>query len=174
MSHINRKQQRILAIWPNTRGYGFAVLDGETTLVDWGIKGVKGDKNARCLEMLDKQMSFFSPDVIVLQDFAAKGSRRCARIRALGEEIIAKAKSRRLKVSSFSNEGIMKTFSEDGKTTKETRAEAIAGLFPEKLAHRLPPKRKLWKSEDYNMGIFDAVALAISYFQKGSRRVYNR
>jgi hypothetical protein len=34
--------------------------------------------------------------------------------------------------------------------------------FPEELGHRLPPKRKPWMSEDYRMGIFDAVALAFA------------
>jgi hypothetical protein len=39
----------------------------------------------------------------------------------------------------------------------------LAKQFP-KLASRLPPKRKIWQSEDYRMGIFDAAAVGVAYF----------
>jgi len=42
-------------------------------------------------------------------------------------------------------------------------ASALARQFPD-LASRLPPKRKIWQSEDYRMGIFDAAALGAAYF----------
>jgi hypothetical protein len=32
------------------------------------------------------------------------------------------------------------------------------------LGRFLPPPRKLWKSEDARMGIFDAAALALTFF----------
>ncbi len=35
--------------------------------------------------------------------------------------------------------------------------------FPDELAARVPPKRKLWKSELSRMDIFDAVGLAVVY-----------
>jgi len=35
--------------------------------------------------------------------------------------------------------------------------------FPDELASRLPPKRKLWNSEDSRMDFFDAVALAVVF-----------
>jgi hypothetical protein len=40
---------------------------------------------------------------------------------------------------------------------------------PEELASRMPPKRKLWKSEDGRMDIFDAVALAVAFRLKKTR-----
>jgi len=48
-------------------------------------------------------------------------------------------------------------------TTKQEIAIAIAERFPE-LAPRLPRFRKPWMSEDYRMSIFDAVALALTFF----------
>ena len=50
-------------------------------------------------------------------------------------------------------------------TTKQEIAIAIAERFPE-LAPRLPRSRKPWMSEDYRMSIFDAVALALTFFFK--------
>jgi len=42
-------------------------------------------------------------------------------------------------------------------------AERLAKQFPDDLASRLPPKRRLWENEDARMDIFDAVGL-VSYF----------
>jgi len=51
-----------------------------------------------------------------------------------------------------------------GAPNKQEIAGAIAKRFPE-LAPRLPRFRKPWMSEDYRMSIFDAVGLAITFFQ---------
>jgi hypothetical protein len=59
---------------------------------------------------------------------------------------------------------VKQVFSESGASTKYEIAVAIAQRFPE-LAPRLPRFRKPWMSEDYRMSIFDAVALAIAFFQ---------
>jgi hypothetical protein len=49
-------------------------------------------------------------------------------------------------------------------------ASALAKQFPA-LASRLPPKRKIWQSEDYRMGIFDAAALGVAYFVRYRKRL---
>lgn len=47
-----------------------------------------------------------------------------------------------------------------------SRCEIVStlSLWFVELAGRLQPKRKLWASEYSQMGLFDAVALAITYF----------
>jgi hypothetical protein len=51
--------------------------------------------------------------------------------------------------------------------SKQMIAGAIAKNIP--AFHRyLPPPRKPWKSEDARMGMFDAAALGIVFFQKAS------
>jgi len=37
------------------------------------------------------------------------------------------------------------------------------------LSSKLPPKRKCWQSEDYQMGIFDAAAVGVAYVTRRSR-----
>jgi len=44
-------------------------------------------------------------------------------------------------------------------------ASVLAKQFPA-LASRLPHKRKIWQSEDYRMGIFDAAAVGVAYFTR--------
>ncbi|HUZ06530.1 MAG TPA: hypothetical protein VMV89_03490 [Candidatus Paceibacterota bacterium] len=57
----------------------------------------------------------------------------------------------------------MKVLIPDGQGTKHDLAEMVAGQFPEQLGSKLPPKRKAWMSEHYQMGIFDAVGLALAF-----------
>jgi hypothetical protein len=160
MSH-HLKYHRILAIAPSWRGFGFAVFEGENTLVDWGVKSVEGEKNKECIKKLGKMMAHYRPDILALEDFDAKGSRRSARIRALGSEIIELVRKDGGSVAQISRDQVMETFFEDGDGTRYAIAGILARRFPEELGSRLPPKRRPWKSEDYRMSIFDAVALAL-------------
>ncbi len=38
MQVFRREDERVLAIDPNSRGFGFAVLEGGARLIDWGIR----------------------------------------------------------------------------------------------------------------------------------------
>jgi len=160
MNRYNQKNLRIFAIAPSTRGFGFAMLEGER-LVDWGVKSVKGDKNKQCLLKIKEMISHYHPGVLIVEDHSAKGSRRSPRIRALGHQITALAKGCKIGVKLFSRQQVRKAFFADGQGTKDALAEILSKRFPEELGFRLPPKRRPWMSEAYQMGIFDAVALAL-------------
>src|ERR1017187_2726613 len=148
MNKIQPKHFRILAIAPSTRGFGFAVLEGQETLVDWGVKTVKGDKNVQSLAKVGKLIAHYQPGALVLEDASAKSSRRSPRIRKLSQQIIKMAEARKMIVKLFSRDQVMKTFIADGQGTKHALAEIIAKRFPEELGSRLPPKRKPWMSEE--------------------------
>jgi Holliday junction resolvasome RuvABC endonuclease subunit len=170
MKRIFRKHNRILAIAPSTRGFGFALLEGQETLVDWGVKQVKGDKNAQCLVRVEELISLYQPDLIVLESTGAKNSRRAPRIRDLTQKIIALAATRNVRAKMFMREQVRRVFFADGKGTKQALAEILAKRFPEDLSSRVPPKRRPWMSEDGRMDIFDAVALVLVYrFMKAKR-----
>ena len=161
MNKLLPEYPRILAIAPSTRGFGYAVLEGHKSLVAWGVKSVKGDKNAGSIEKVEKMLAHYNPQVIVLEDTAAEGSRRSPRIQALTKGLIAVAESRNIKVALFSKRQVRRVICGDDRGTKHALAEIIAGRFPEELGFRLPPKRRAWMSEDSRMDIFDAVALAL-------------
>ena len=162
MNRIHPKEPRLLAIAPSTKGFGFAVLEGKETLVDWGVKTVKkGNKNKESLVKVEELIARYQPGVLVLQDMTTRNSRRAPRIKALNQQIIATASRRKVKVALFSREQVGKTFFVGGEGTKHALAEILAKQFPEQLGFRLPPKRRLWMSEDSRMDIFDAVALVL-------------
>lgn len=155
----------ILAIHPSTKGFGYALLEDRERLVDWGVKSVGKEKNAECLVKLKEMIGFFQPSVIVLEDYGE--SRRAVRIRNLGQEIIALAKTHKVKAVLFPRAQVQQVFFGDGKGTKHMMAEIMAQKFPEELGERLPSKRKSWESEDYRMGIFGALALALTLVTQG-------
>jgi hypothetical protein len=100
---------------------------------------------------------------IVLQDVEAKGSRRASRIKTLNRKIKGMAEKRKITVKLVSGNRLRSLLLGNPKGTKQEMAEKIAMQFPDELASRLPPKRKLWKSEDGRMDIFDAVVLAAAF-----------
>src|SRR6266511_3133799 len=163
MSRAYTKDICVLAIDPSTRGFGFAVLEGPNRLIDWGVKETKTDKKRKTLELIDDLIERYQPSVVVVEDYAAKSSRRCRRIAELIDEIARLALQRKIKVKRFSRGNVRKAFAESAATTKQEIATAIANRFPE-LTPRVPRYRKPWMSEDYRMSIFDAAALAVAFF----------
>jgi hypothetical protein len=132
-------------------------------LIDWGVKEAKINKNDQCLSLIAGLIKQYRPDVSVLEDCIGQGSRRCVRITGLIDRIMKLADKRGIKVRSFSRSMVRDAFPEAQAYTKHQIAEAIALRFPE-LSPRMPPFRKSWMSENYRMSIFDAVALAMTYF----------
>src|SRR5438874_836730 len=110
MNRIMPKHIRVLAIAPSTRGFGFAVVEGPETLVDWGVKSLNEDKNARSLAKVEELIALYQPGVMVLQDNSTKHSRRSARIKELGQQIIAMASSRNVRVKLFTREQVGRVF----------------------------------------------------------------
>jgi Holliday junction resolvasome RuvABC endonuclease subunit len=165
MSNAGKKEIRVLAVDPSTRGFGFAVLEGPNRLIDWGVKETKKDKSARSLKLIEDLIDRYQPNAIVVEDYAGKGSRRCRRIQGLINDISKLASKRKIKVRSFSRAKVKQVFSESGASNKHEIAVSIANRFPE-LAPRLPRFRKPWMSEDYRMSIFDAVALGVTLSAK--------
>lgn len=168
MSRAYTKDICVLAIDPSTRRFGFAVLEGPNRLIDWGVKETKTDKKKRSLKLITELIDCYQPSVIVVEDYEAKGSRRCERVGELINDISKIALKRKVKVRSISREKVKQAFSESGASTKHEIAMAIANRFPE-LTPRLPRFRKPWMSEDYRMSIFDALALGLTFLHWRSR-----
>lgn len=157
---------RVLAIDPTTHGFGFAILESPTMPVDWGMPVVrKGDKE-KALVRITALLKQYEPNIVVIEE--PKGSRRCARVQEL-LEAISLIKIKGLKIRRFSTKRVKKVFRTFGAQTKYDIAHVIAHQVPE-LASWLPRFRKPWMSEDKRTSIFDAAALALTYFHCRSIR----
>ena len=169
MSRSRLEEQRVLAIDPTCRGFGFAILEGPERLLDWGVAHARKNKRDRCLARIAELIRRYEPTVIVAEDGTAKGSRRCPRVLRLLRDVSKLAAENHIIMHSIPRSKVHRVFSEDSARTKYQIAKLIAAQFPE-LAPRLPPVRKPWMSEDDRMSIFDALAFALTFFHFEEQR----
>lgn len=163
MKPDTQRQRIVLAVSPSVRGFGFALFEGPRMLIDWGMRYVKKDKNKKCATKVDELVAEYNPDMLLIEDWAAKGCRRKKRIRRLLRLIERCAKKRSLKTLRYSRRQIQQCFAQFGGKTKFEIAKQLADWLPE-LRQSLPPKRKAWNSEHPYMAVFDATAWAITHF----------
>jgi hypothetical protein len=129
------------------------------------MRSVHGaQKNRESLKKIRELLAFYHPDMVVLEDYEGHGSRRARRIEILFNLIAAHAHEEGMRTASFSRAEVRACF---GLTAKQEIAESIVLRIPGARA-TLPPVRKIWMSEDRRMNIFDAAALAITFFNSKS------
>lgn len=163
MNHKRLRVRRVVAAFPSTWGFGFAVFEGPLRPVDWGLKRVSTKRRADAVRKLAALTDWYQPDVLILENHAGDGSRKSPRVRAVIVAMAAHARKCNLVFASYSRGMIRQAFSEVPAFTKYEIAQAIANDYPE-LAPRLPPRRRIWMSEDCRMAIFDAASLALTFF----------
>jgi len=150
---------KTLGISPSTRGLGFALFEGSSTLVDWGVKVSKsGDKNAVCLAHAANLLDHYHPDLLVLPE--TEETRRAQRVRALAREMEAMALGAGVRVARVARKSLHRAALRSDSATKHALAKFLASQYPDELGFRLPRRRRIWSSEPHQMDIFDAVALA--------------
>jgi Holliday junction resolvasome RuvABC endonuclease subunit len=154
----------VLAIHPNYEGFGFVVFESGEALIDWGFKTTNHSRNIRCMKLIEDLIERHRPDAIVIEDLAAKTTRRGPRLKMLLGKILRLAARQEIQCRRVSRATVKEAF---GPTlrTKHQVACAIVARFPE-LARWLPKPRKLWMKEDRKMNIFSAVALALTFFRQ--------
>lgn len=169
MNIAAKDEKRVLAVDPTSKGFGFAVLEGPARLIDWGVKQARENRNRVCLQQVANLIARYHPDFLIAENVRANGSRRCQRVRELTKKILTIASKHRIRSRSIPRRRVLAFFAPLGSATKHQMATAIAKRFPE-LDPRLPPLRKPWMSEDERMSIFDAVALALAFFEWRRKR----
>lgn len=161
---------RVLSIALTTRGFGYAVIEGEHRLIAYGRKKVAGEKNIRTLAAVKKMIAKYLPNLLVLYDVNAKGIHRSPRIKRLHSHVVTMAKQHKLKTTEISRIEVQRLLLGDAGGTKHEVAELLARQFPDELASRLPPRRKWYDPEDGRIDIFDAVALVMASRLKETKR----
>lgn len=170
-----RNDERMLAIDPTHRGFAYVVFEGPNQLVDWGLTHVSGRKNPASLRRATELIRLWDPEVIVLEEYTAPGSRRRGRTSDLIRRVHELALEAGIKAVLIPPRTVKAAFANEDATTKEEIARVIAERYPVELGRKLPPHRKIWMSEDLRINLFDAAALALGYCEvmrrkRGARR----
>jgi hypothetical protein len=149
----------VLAFYPHARGFSYMLLEGPHFPVDWGMSDLpRGKKLRSCLDRLGLLLDRYTPDILVIREMRARSGRN------LSELMLDLAERRNLPAVAISRERVRTAFKHLGSPTRYAIAKAIALPLPI-VAPYLPPVRKIWNGEDRRMGLFDAAALALTYFQ---------
>lgn len=149
---------RILAIDPASRGLGYVVVEGPDALVEWGFRNSRDNKDSRRVRFVQDLLDHYQPDVLVLEEFNVR--QRSPRIKNLAKEFARLAEAHETQVCRVSRTEVRTLFSS---SNKYEIAEKLTIRFPE-LKSFCPPRRKIWKSENPRINLFDALALACTYF----------
>lgn len=150
-----------LALYPNTLGLGYACVHLPDKLLDFGILNVKPTSNDKVIGHVRRFTDYFKPDIVIVRDNTPVG-KRGKRIEALSDEIERHARDVGLPVYRYSREQVKDVFEIFGVSTKHEMTIRLSEQFAG-LQDRIPKVRKPWLPESYHMGIFDALALAVTH-----------
>ncbi len=167
--NVRHRQGLVLAVHPTSRGFGWALFESPLIPVDWGLASVKVKRSARSLARFERLLNRYEPKVVVFEQFNEYPARRANRIQELCRQMIVLAGSRGIHTPIFSRETIRECFESSGARTRRDIALSIASQI-EVFRRRLPRERKRWDSEDVRQSLFDAVALALTYFAVTDRK----
>jgi hypothetical protein len=144
----------------------YAHFEGTFLPYDWGIFEIREPrKKAKCQLKMMQLFGRYEIDVLVLQDTGPEGTQRASWVTTLNAALEAAARQDAVPVFKYSRADVYSTFGSAGFSNKQTLAEVIAKHIPV-FGRYVPPPRKPWRSEDARMGLFDAAALALVFFQK--------
>lgn len=163
--NIGRRYEFVLAIYPTGRGFAYALFEGALSPVDWGIARRTGKRrNLRCLRMIAALFLRYTPDILILQDTSPAGTPRSKRIQNLNASIAEMAERHGIPVRCYSRARVRLAFNHLRSPSKQAIAESIAEHIP--AFERYVPRRRQWYDhEDTRLALFDAVALALTFFQ---------
>jgi hypothetical protein len=154
----------LLAIAPNSRGFGFALFVTAARLVDWGIKEARRNKNEQCMALAAALIARWRPTVILLEDCFEQTCHRSARVRMLLTALTDLANDQGIAVYYYSRRQVRGVLSKSGKS-KDAIAAVVADSVPA-LRPWLPRRRRIWDSEQHSIAIFDAAALALTHYAR--------
>jgi hypothetical protein len=157
-----KRDDLVMAFYPNARGFAYVIFEGPFYPVDWGISDVlhKEVRVTACVRRLSALIDRYRPDCLVLRD--GHGATSSAATAVKVAEKLAGRKD--VLTHRVSRQDIQRAFAHLGSPTRYAIAESIAKQIP-MFAPFMPPPRKIWNGEDRRMALFDAVALAVTFLQ---------
>jgi hypothetical protein len=151
--------KNLIAIYPNTLGFGYVVLDDKGEILDYSMVSIRPVQNKKCLDRIHEMVLYYQPQILILEDY--KKSNKSERIRKLLKNICDYGQDS-FRIFKYSKEQIKNTFEVFGARNKYEISKKIAEAYPQ-LKTKLPDKRKPWEPENYYQGIFDALALILTH-----------
>jgi hypothetical protein len=161
---------RVLAFDVRTRWVAHAAFDASAHLLDSGASRFASPRAAEA--RFSFLIELLHPTTIVFRKMSPRSGRNRPKTRKLVRLMRRACREPSLRVALVSETQLRNCFKIRDAKTKHEIASVLAKDFPV-LAWKLPPPRRNYDHEHWNMPMFDAVALGVAYFSnstKGERR----
>ena len=158
----------LLALEVRASRAGFAVFEGPTRLLDWGVRSFeKGNKTLKssASDRIATLLAFHRPFAIVLRSRTYNSALQRRAFAMIASSIRAEAKRHSTKLIVLTPRQVQCCFVPNGRITKHDIAVILAKRF-EELSWKLPQRRKSFQSEAPVMAVFDAIATGIAFFER--------
>lgn len=162
----------VLGFKPYAAGFAWIAFESPFSIHDKGSADARGEKNARCLAMLERVLERVQPDLMVLEAFEGPGIRQSARIKRLCRAAVVLARNKGVDVVWLTRGDVQAAFVAFGAKHRYEIACAVAHTFAE-LREKLPPKRRVWESVPRGMALFDAAAVVLAHYQLSASELFN-
>ncbi|MCI5056812.1 MAG: hypothetical protein MRY83_11930 [Flavobacteriales bacterium] len=155
----------VMALFLHSRGFSIAILEDALTVINaYNVVLHKYPiSNATILQKVKEKISFYLPEVVILEDAEGFGSRKGTRVKRAIKKIEKYAIEQKLSISKYSRNDIRFVFNAFNAQSKYEIAKVITENVKQ-LPVELPKKRLSHKPEHYCMTIFDAIALGITHY----------
>lgn len=157
----------LLGIAIRARWLGFAQLDSQRRLIDWGMifyQRKKPGELKAAKKRLEGLLARMTPSHVAYVLPRARANEEISRVRSITRALHAAASSRSIQIIALPRKMVRAAFVSCDAKVKGEIASLLAREFPE-IAWKLPPKQKIGVKEDSRMALFDALAGAVAYHQ---------
>lgn len=159
----------IVAIYPTREGFGYAVFEKPTELLDFGVsnfrKNSNANKEASGFQKLTALLDFYQPEIVITENIKACDPRRSKPAIRFCDRVAKYCRQHNIGTRLYGAGDVSEVFAVFGAEKKFSRARLICKWLPE-LTPRCVPYRRAWQSEHYRIGIFQAIALIIVYYYR--------
>ncbi|UPT67947.1 MAG: hypothetical protein M0D57_04605 [Sphingobacteriales bacterium JAD_PAG50586_3] len=159
---MKKTQGVTLALYPNTRGVAYALLETPRDLIDCGVLSCRPFSTDKLFRRVTSLLLYYKPEIVLLRDYNTRFSQKSNRIYELINRLSLFALAKNIPVYQYSREKVKEVFEVFGARTKHEIAKTVSEAVPA-LKPRLPKPKQIWQSEHHSMGIFDAAALGITH-----------
>ncbi len=155
--------QRVLAIYANAKGFGYAVMEGVMDVQEKGQYTSAPIDNDELMRGVKWCIEKYNPDAIIMENMNDSIYRKVERTKKFAKRVRICAKKRGLGFSTYSRAMIRHVFERWKAYTKYEMALVICDNIPafENFMYEKPayPQR-----EQHMVGVFDAVTLGVTHF----------
>ena len=154
---------RVIVLYPDTRGFAYAVMEDENTLIEYNHYDFYRFDEERTLRYMRKTLRLFTPGTLVLEDTSCKYSRKGKRAKRILKTISRWAKDRDIPIEYYSRQQIRATFHDWSARSKYQIAKFLSTKF-ESLEPIMYDKPKYPNRERSVEAVFVAVSLGITRY----------